>query len=94
MSNGEELPLSGQVPHAAGGTNDFMRVAGISLSWLPYTHTRLPGIANCIGAVCNQKTSKFFVSHWEESMAGHVGVKEVHEKLGKESTKGSMVGRR
>jgi hypothetical protein len=45
-------------------------------------------------AICDQKTSKFFVSHWEESMAGHVGVKEVHEKLGKESTKGSMVGRR
>jgi hypothetical protein len=29
-------------------------------------------------AVCDQKTSKFFVSHWEESMAGHMGVKGVY----------------
>jgi hypothetical protein len=29
---------------------------------------------NGAGAGCDQKTSKFFASHWEESMAGHVGV--------------------
>jgi hypothetical protein len=31
------------------------------------------------------------MSHWEESMAGHVGVNGVYYKLGKGSTKGSMV---
>jgi hypothetical protein len=29
---------------------------------------------NGTGAVCDQKISKFFVSHWEESMAGHMGI--------------------
>jgi hypothetical protein len=29
-------------------------------------------------AVCDQKTSKIFVSHNEEFMAGHVGVKAVY----------------
>jgi hypothetical protein len=33
---------------------------------------------NGAGAVCDQKTSKFFVSHQEESMAGHVGVNGVY----------------
>jgi hypothetical protein len=33
---------------------------------------------NSTGAVCDQKTSKFFVSHWEESMAGHVGINGVY----------------
>jgi hypothetical protein len=28
------------------------------------------------GGVCDQKISKFFVSHMEESMAGHMGVME------------------
>jgi hypothetical protein len=28
--------------------------------------------------VCDQKASKFFVSHVEESMAGHVDVKGVY----------------
>jgi hypothetical protein len=43
------------------------------------------------GTVCDQKSSKFFVSHWEESMTGHMGVKEVYYKLGKGNTRGSMV---
>jgi hypothetical protein len=30
---------------------------------------------NGAGVVCDQKTSKFFVTHQKESMAGHVGVK-------------------
>jgi hypothetical protein len=30
------------------------------------------------GRVCDQKISKFFVSHQEESMAGHVGVNRVY----------------
>jgi hypothetical protein len=30
---------------------------------------------NGAGAVCDQKTSKFFVSLQKESMAGHMGVK-------------------
>jgi hypothetical protein len=30
------------------------------------------------GAVCNQKTSKFFVSHREKSMAGHRSVRRVY----------------
>jgi hypothetical protein len=30
------------------------------------------------GAVCDQKTSKFFVSHQEKSMAGHMDVKGVY----------------
>jgi hypothetical protein len=38
---------------------------------------------NGAGAVCDQKTSKFFVSHHKESMAGHVGVTGVYLKLGK-----------
>jgi hypothetical protein len=33
---------------------------------------------NCAGAVSDQKTSKFVVPHWEESMAGHMGVKVVY----------------
>jgi hypothetical protein len=28
--------------------------------------------------VCNKKTSKFFVSRQEESMAGHMDIKEVY----------------
>jgi hypothetical protein len=40
----------------------------------------------------DQKTSKFFVSHQKESMAGHMGVNEI--KLGKRNTKRSMVGPR
>jgi hypothetical protein len=30
------------------------------------------------GAGCDQKNSKFFVSHQKEFMAGHVGVKGVY----------------
>jgi hypothetical protein len=30
------------------------------------------------GGVCDQKTSKFFVSQGEESMAGYEGVKRVY----------------
>jgi hypothetical protein len=30
------------------------------------------------GGVCDQKTSKFFVSHVEEFMAGHVDVNGVY----------------
>jgi hypothetical protein len=30
------------------------------------------------GGVCEQKTSKFFVSHGEESITGHVGVNRVY----------------
>jgi hypothetical protein len=33
---------------------------------------------NSPGAVFDQKTSKFFVSHQEESMAGHVNVNGVY----------------
>jgi hypothetical protein len=51
--------------------------------------TLLPGLANyayaycdkifdSTSAVCDQKTSKFFVSHIEESIAGHVGVSGVY----------------
>jgi hypothetical protein len=29
-------------------------------------------------AVCDQKISKFFVSHVEESMAGHIGINDVY----------------
>jgi hypothetical protein len=36
------------------------------------------GGANSTGAVCGQKTSKFFVSHREESIAGHVGIKGIY----------------
>jgi hypothetical protein len=45
-----------------------------------------------VGAVCDQKNSKFFVSSGEESMAGHVGETGVYYKLGKGIMKGSMVG--
>jgi hypothetical protein len=40
------------------------------MAWQPWEVS-----VNGAGAVCDQKTSKFFVSHQEESMAGHVGVK-------------------
>jgi hypothetical protein len=40
------------------------------------------------GAVCDQKTSKFFVSHREEAMLRHVGVNGVYLKLGKANTSG------
>jgi hypothetical protein len=33
-----------------------------------------PQNVNSTGAVCDQKTSKFFVSHQEESMARPVGI--------------------
>jgi hypothetical protein len=33
---------------------------------------------NSAGAVCDQKTSKFFISHQKESMAGHVGISGVY----------------
>jgi hypothetical protein len=36
------------------------------------------GIVNSEDAVCDQKTSKFFVSHREESMEGHLGVMRVY----------------
>jgi hypothetical protein len=49
---------------------------------LPLIYVPSP-FANGAGAVCDQKTSKFFVSHREESMAGYVSVKGVYEKLGK-----------
>jgi hypothetical protein len=54
-------------------------------------------VTSCVngaGAVCDQKTSKFFVSHQKESMAGHVNVKGGYQNLGKRNTKGSMVGPR
>jgi hypothetical protein len=38
----------------------------------------LPQNINSASIVCDQETSKFFVSHWDESMAGHVGVKGVY----------------
>jgi hypothetical protein len=41
--------------------------------------------------VCDQKTSKLFVCHREESMAGHMGVSGVYYKLRARNTKGSMV---
>jgi hypothetical protein len=31
-----------------------------------------------VGGVCDQKTSKFFVSYQEESMAGHMSVNGVY----------------
>jgi hypothetical protein len=52
-------------------------VAKTSLSNLPSTLQKSPGV-NGNGAVCDQKTSKFLVSHQEESMAGHVGVRGVY----------------
>jgi hypothetical protein len=36
------------------------------------------GNANSAGAACDQKTSKFFISHQKEFMAGHMGVKGVY----------------
>jgi hypothetical protein len=33
---------------------------------------------NGTGAVCDQKTSKFFVSHQKESMGGPTGIKGVY----------------
>jgi hypothetical protein len=33
---------------------------------------------NSTGAVCDQESSKFFVSHQKESMAGQVGIKGVY----------------
>jgi hypothetical protein len=35
-------------------------------------------IVNNSGAVCDQKTSKFLVSHREESMARHVGINGIY----------------
>jgi hypothetical protein len=35
-------------------------------------------IVNSADTVCDQKTSKFFVSHREESMAGHMGINGVY----------------
>jgi hypothetical protein len=39
-------------------------------------------IVNGNGAACDQKISKFFVSHMEESMAGHVGIMELKVREG------------
>jgi hypothetical protein len=39
---------------------------------------KFQGIVNCTGVVCDQNTFKFFVSHKEESMAGHVGINGVY----------------
>jgi hypothetical protein len=41
------------------------------------------------GAVCDQKFSRFLVSHVEESMAGHVSVLEFISSLGGELQKGA-----
>jgi hypothetical protein len=41
----------------------------------------LSASVNGSGAVCDQKTSKFFVSHVEESMARHVSVRKLREGL-------------
>jgi hypothetical protein len=43
----------------------------ISPGWLPH-------IVNGASEVCDQKTFKFFVSHQEESMGGHMGTKGVY----------------
>jgi hypothetical protein len=51
----------------------WLHHGGSISSWLA-----LPQNVNSAGTVSNQKTSKFFVSHWEEPMAGHVGVKGVY----------------
>jgi hypothetical protein len=40
--------------------------------------TKLDPSVKSAGAVYDQKTSKFFVSHQKESMAGHMGVKGVY----------------
>jgi hypothetical protein len=45
--------------------------------WSP-RHARISKNINGTGAVCDQKTSKFFVSSGEESIAGHMGVNEVY----------------
>jgi hypothetical protein len=46
------------------------------------------------GEVCNQKTSKCFMSHREECIARHIGVSGFYYKLEKGNTKGSMLGPR
>jgi hypothetical protein len=47
------------------------------------------GIINGTGAVCDQKTSKFFVPpHIEEFTAGHMGVNRVLLKVRKGKYKG------
>jgi hypothetical protein len=45
----------------------------LSLSFLAYSSD----IVGSSSGVCDQ-TSKFFVFHWEESMAGHMSVNEVY----------------
>jgi hypothetical protein len=37
-----------------------------------------PASVNSADAVCDQKISKFFVSHLKESMAGHMGISGVY----------------
>jgi hypothetical protein len=47
---------------------------------------------NGCSVVCDQKTSIFFISHWEQSMAGHIGINEVFLKIREGKCKGEYVG--
>jgi hypothetical protein len=53
----------------------------ISLSYtgfISFGYVPSSGIVNGNGVVSSQKISKFFVSHMEESMAGHISVSGVY----------------
>jgi hypothetical protein len=43
-----------------------------------FFHASINPTANGTGTVCDQKTPKFFVSPWEEFIAGYMGVKGVY----------------
>jgi hypothetical protein len=51
-------------------------VVGTRGSLSGFSAVRSAGAVNGNDALSDQKISKFFVSHVEESMAGHVGVTE------------------
>jgi hypothetical protein len=50
----------------------------VKIMWAKSFLGSISPTVNSADAVCDQKPFKFFVSHWEESMAGHMGVKGIY----------------
>jgi hypothetical protein len=52
----------------------------------------MSGTVNSTGAVYDQKTSKFFMSQWEEYMAGHMDVREFFKYSERKIERGAWWG--
>jgi hypothetical protein len=71
LRNSDSLPY---VPTCILPKSEVLKHPIVSVIWVGHG-------CDCVvggGGVCDLKTSKFFVSHMEESMAGHMGVNGIY----------------